>query len=399
MAIPRLGSLSAQTAFFVLFFLFLLMQFAVTASAPHTIFFYVLVTPAALCYLWQNRGAGYAVAANPAIRAFALFFAFIAIHAYLHDDPAKVMRNALETALFLYLATLFFSAIGHEGRQRLLIAIGLVAGLCAAASILLYLTDPKAEIRLRPIGRADTQVLGAFVYSMGAICALAALHWCRSMALALMLAGAIVLCLAIVVLTQSRMALAALLGSLVLGGIWLCKDKKRHLFVAGGLVALMIAVVIAVWGDMLYVYANTLMERGDSFRGELWSVTLAKILQHPWLGHGMMAGIDYQMTATFHTNSPHNIFLATALALGFPGLLLLLWALIVLARTLLRRGWWQEHFTFFACLLILTCTLASGMIDHSRIVKGPSPLWIVFWLPLAMGIASSIRHGNHQIRS
>lgn len=395
MAMSRLGSFSAQTAFFGAFSLFLLLQFAVTASAPHTAFFYALVAPAALYYAWQNKAIAHEMAASPAFRAFTLFFVFTALHALAmagaHENTAKVMRNALETFLFLGIATLFFSALDGAQRQKFLVAIGLTAGICAAASILLYLTDPGAEERLRPIGRADTQVLGAFVYSMGAICALAALHLRKGMVLAFALAVAIALCLGVVVLTQSRMALSALLSSLVLGGIWLCGRERKCLVMAGIVLTLALAVVFAVWGDMLCAYVEALMARGDSFRGELWAVTFAKIMQHPWIGHGMMVGIDYHMTATYHTDSPHNIFLATALALGFPGLLLLAGALLVLARSLLRWGWWREHFTFFTCLLIFTCTLASGMIDHSRIVKGPSPVWIIFWLPLAMGTACSIR--------
>jgi O-antigen ligase len=269
---------------------------------------------------------------------------------------------------------------------RLFSAIGIVAGLCAAASLIYYMTDPNAEIRLRPVGRADTQVLGAFAYNIAAICAFAALCQCRHRALRGALCTSIGLCMAVVVLTQSRVALAVLLLAIAVGGIYLCRNQLKPML-AAGLLAACIITIFAMVDDTLPNYVHGLIARGDSYRMELWAATCDKIREAPWVGHGMLARIDYYMTATYHTNSPHNIFLTTALAIGIPGLAVFLMALGHMLWHILRQ--WRNISPFTVLLLINS--LSSGMIDHSRIVKGPSPLWMVFWLPLAMGVAALIR--------
>lgn len=385
---------TSEHLFFAAFTLYLCMQFAVTATAPHNIWFYGMVVPAALAYTWQHSSAGRALLANPSMRWMLLFFAYIVVHALIMagelEGSSKVIRNTLTTTAFFSISTLFFSAMSDAARHRLFCAVALTAGFCALISIILYLTDPTAEERLRPIGRADTQVLGAFVYTIGAICALAALKAGQPLSVKAALCIALSLCCIVVLLTQSRVALAMLLFSIVTSGIYICRHHLKilalfSLFLLAGL------AVFALMDDTLFHYIHGLIERGDSYRMELWSATIDKIMQAPWVGHGMLAQIDYYMTATYHTNSPHNIYLTTALALGIPGLAVLL---VAIGHLLWRMAWelpFATHSVFFTGLLMAN-SLASGLIDHSRIVKGPSPLWIIFWLPLAMGVAELIHH-------
>jgi O-antigen ligase len=392
----RLPSLTVDTAFYGSFLLLLAMQFAITVPAPHTIWFYGVVLPVTGLWLWRNQPIMKTLWENHSLRWFMVFLGYLIIHALgwmdVLGDTSKTVRNTLATATFLCAATLFFSQLERERWQTLCVSIALVAGLCAAISLLLY--DPQAEMRLRPIGRADTQVLGAFVYTMGAIFGLAAMEDCRSQKQGLALAASVFLCLLVVLCTQSRMALVVLLLAMALGALYHCRHSPRRLLMLLGVGAAVAGIAAALLHDDISAYIQTLIERGDSFRLALWERTIARILEAPWQGHGMLARIDFSYH-DYVIHSPHNIYLTTALAAGVPAMVLLLMAISHLLLSGMVRLSLRSPRVFFTALLIVSA-LASGMIDHSRIVKGPSPLWMIFWLPLAMGIAELIRHEERQ---
>lgn len=382
---------TAENLFHGSFAVLLCMQFAVTASAPNAIWFYAVVLPCAVRFGWHNRAAVHCLFRDRAMQWLLLFLTYCIVHAVyfaeIHSGASKIIRNTLETAAFVSVAALCFCTVPPERRARIFAAIGIVAGLCAVFSLLLYHLDPAAEERLRPIGRANTQVLGAFMYSFAALCALSALSTCDSLRMRMVLVASIVACIALVLLTQSRMALMVLTAGVVLGSVLQWRAHWRLMLTA--LLLLAVAAVFAM--NSLADYAQAQIARGDSHRLELWMVTIQKILEAPWQGHGMLARIDYAITADYHTNSPHNIYLSTALALGVPGmvvLLLAIWHLIIDRLSALKLF---EHDSFYVWLFIMGA-LASGMIDHSRIVKGPSPVWFIFWLPLAIGVADLVRH-------
>ncbi|MCH2547611.1 MAG: O-antigen ligase family protein [Alphaproteobacteria bacterium] len=391
-------SLSTDTLFFGAFTLFFCMHYAITVPAPHSIIFYGLVVPLALAYLWQHKSAGRMLISHPSWRWVMVFFIYIIVHALVlageHEGASKVIRNTIVTAIFFSVVALQFSVISTQNYQRLMVAVALSAGICGTISIALYFTDPNAEIRMRPIGRADAQLLAAFVYIIAAICAMAALDGMRKKWLSALLIFSLCICVAVVSLTQSRLALAILLLCLVIGGGFICRNHR--IWLATFVIGLIVIIAGALSNDILMQHVHTMLDRGDSYRLELWGVTIQKIMQSPWQGYGMLAGIDYHMTETYHTNSPHNIYLTTALTLGVPGLVILLMAIGNILWEMLRQLPWFSHAMIFSGLLLLDA-LASGMVDHSRIVKGPSPLWIIFWLPLAVGVGTLIR--SHRLHN
>lgn len=389
-----LRSLSTDKLFHGSFALFLCLQFAVTAASPHTVGYYAIVLPTALACLWQQRDAAKALCANHSLRWFMVFFGYLITHALVMGDAqeglSKTIRNSCATASFVFIAVLFFSTLATQQRQRLFTAIGLTAGLCAAISLICHIADPHAEERLRPIGRADSQVLGAFLYTMGAIFALEAIHLSRNKRIVLLLTLAISLCLWLVILTQSRMALSILSLSLLLGIIYHCSHCYRRLLLASAMIAGVAALLSLLLYEPLESYLTTQIARGDSFRFALWQQAIARILEAPWQGYGLFARIDFTYQ-DYHITSPHNVYLATALVAGVPAMVVLLMAITHLGLNMLFRLSLRQPAVFFTGLLIVNA-LAAGMIDLHRIIKGPSPLWIIFWLPLAMGVAELVRY-------
>lgn len=377
--------------FFAAFPLFLYAQFAVASSAAINALFYVLVLPAWGYYLYQKRDLAKPLFTHPASIAAGLFFTYVIFHAVftadLYPDASKVIRNTLVTSAFFFIATSFFAFTDMETRKNLIRRIAWVSGICAVVSIGIYLaTAPHNDPRMIPLGRADTQVLAAFVYSFGGICALFALTQAHKRRVKAALLACIVADFATILLTQSRMAIAVFLLCILIGGLFFGRHNRLFaLALPGFTVIALLAGIPLFLGISPLEYGMELIARGDSFRLELWELTLQKIRENPWLGHGMMARIDHPIT-----HSPHNIFLATALALGLPGLALLVLVLAVPGFYLLCQLIRRPEATLFI-LLLLGNGIASGLIDHSRIAKGPSPLWIIFWLPVAVAVGELIR--------
>ncbi|MBW4964558.1 hypothetical protein KZZ06_21430, partial [Sulfitobacter sp. CW3] len=49
--------------------------------------------------------------------------------------------------------------------------------------------------------------------------------------------------------------------------------------------ALMIATLVLGAAALLLLYPEAITERGSSYRFELWSMTLQRIAEHPFIGH------------------------------------------------------------------------------------------------------------------
>lgn len=389
--------LTSQNGIAGAFGLFLCLQYVITSPAPTAVAFYGLLLPCTLWFGWQHRALARAAFCERAMQWMLLFFAYCILHAVYFADvfegASKTVRNTLQTGVFVYATALCFAAMNEARRIWVFRAVALAAGLGGAISIAVYLGDPDAEERLRPIGRADAQVLAAFAHSLAAMMGCYALFCARwRPALQALLAAAIGISYATVLLTQSRMAMLALSLSLVIGLLAFCRHPIRW-----AILALLVAgALIALQSTAAQGYIDTQLARGDSFRLGLWTETLRHISQSPWQGHGMMGRIEYTMFEGYSTHSPHSLFLTTALALGVPGMVVLLMALWHLALERLCRLRLIAPETLLNWLL-LGLAMASALIDHSRVVKGPSPLWTLFWLPVAIAIGELVRHPKPRV--
>jgi O-antigen ligase len=195
------------------------------------------------------------------------------------------------------------------------------------------------------------------------------------------LAGAVVIAgLAFIVLTGSRGPLLAIGGSL---SLLLLFVRPRLLLAAAGLgVALIAAVAVAAPAALEDAWAR-LLQRGWSNRLDIWQLALREIAERPLFGHGPSARLDRASD-----NFPHDLFLSTLFYSGAVGLLLLLAVLALAARAAWRR---PDRVTRWTLLALLAHTVLSGLTDLSQITKGPSPMWYIVWLPVALALGATLR--------
>lgn len=144
-----------------------------------------------------------------------------------------------------------------------------------------------------------------------------------------------------------------------------------------GLLVLVVMLAVSLFAfldwSLLYHLIEEQLARGDSHRFIIWRLSWHDIMQHPWLGHGPEYRLDRPGEAF-----PHNLFLSTWLYTGLVGLgLLAAYLLRVLQGALASPNRAERAFN----IAILVLLLLSAMTDYSQIIKGPGPMWYMFWLP------------------
>jgi O-antigen ligase len=194
--------------------------------------------------------------------------------------------------------------------------------------------------------------------------------------------GGALLCAALVLMSSSKTALAALLGVLAAAAVFRVLRWKPTLAVAAltgvVLAAGSAAVVAATYRDAILVGIGkdpTLTGRTD-----IWDALLESIARRPLLGYGYNGywlGEDGPAAETlaaigWHTPSAHNGFLEVSLQLGLVGLGILLFlylgwfrrAFVAVRNTTSADGLWPATYATFILLYNLT---ESVLLDRNNL--------------------------------
>jgi O-antigen ligase len=148
------------------------------------------------------------------------------------------------------------------------------------------------------------------------------------------------------------LAMLAVAGAALLGLVWLAD---------GGFIA-------HLW--------HSQVARGDSRRMLLWQLSWVDIQPAFWLGHGP----GHRLFVEGHSEEsfPHNLFLSTWLYAGLIGLgLLLAYLALVTLRAFAAPSRAERALRLSLVINMVIC----GMTDFGQLIKGPSPLWYLIWLP------------------
>jgi O-antigen ligase len=248
-----------------------------------------------------------------------------------------------------------------------------VAAAMACASLLVwYMGNPFPQSRLEPLGVMHHPNKAACAYG---IFFLFGIHFFfsergrRNRALYFGLATTLMV---LIVFTQSRTALlAASLGLLVLVGM-------RALGVVG-------IGMAASWALLAGNPQEWWHRVGEfSFRPGIWSQLLSDVQDHWVFGRGLLSDTEvFAYEKVF--DHAHNSYLSTVRDGGLSGLLLLLVvlavALVWAARLARERG---ERIYLAMILYAMTCIA----MDYDRLLIGPREIWLFFWLPLALTMAT-----------
>jgi O-antigen ligase len=208
------------------------------------------------------------------------------------------------------------------------------------------------------------------------------------------------LCLAAVVLTQSRAGVAAAIIALVT----FMSVYRR----GGGMNILLILTVLAIFGFVAATLTTGLTERllatdSEEIRFIVYPAVVEGIMARPYLGHGLGAFQDTFRefvpisVANFDWDLAHNSFLENAFELGIPAAaafyLALAWITLVILRGCLIR---RRHRSF-SCVAIACIAAAAfhSVFDFSLQMPATAALFAII---LGIGWAQSFRRLSQEPR-
>ncbi|MCY1270926.1 O-Antigen ligase [compost metagenome] len=342
-------------------------------------FYVLLVLPAFIAAVMRPAVLGQLVR-EPIVQAFLLFSAWVLLSlawTSSTDSPGSLSKRPLYVFMLLLAC-----AVMAMQEERLLLGVlriaGVIASVAAAVGIVDFLVHPPALNRLIGTGGLVNPLLTSHLLGFFSVYWLTVWTtriegraWLPPLAL-LPLLGAILA-------TGSRTPLMAIAVSI---GWLLLVDKGRRVSVVASVLAL-IGVALA------YFLPDSILQRGLSYRPELWQAALNQAIDHLWFGYGYGSEFRFRIPGNLRSwLDPHNVELAVLLELGLVGLSI--WGLmfgLAIARCLrLNR---QPEFKVASSLLIFG--LAAGMTEGSNFLSRPNESWFLTWLPLSLVIGLSLQ--------
>lgn len=294
------------------------------------------------------------------------------------DEPLKELKRVLYVSLFLVFFLIMADlrpAFVWKGLNLAFVALALS---CPVSFYLFYVHGMNPlHTRLEGVGHAGHPILGAYVMALAVMWGLQFMPrpaWQR-----IVWGVFIALLVVFIVLGQSRGAMLALGLAALSMPLW-----------NGGRVAWLVALAtcaLAVIGAVLFL--PFILERGLSYRPEIFVSSVQMIMSNPWFGLGI--GSEYRVfTASFPEgfDHAHNGFTHAAIELGLPGLLLWggLW-LLAFRIAWLERGSWEGRLLLSSLLVAFTAL----QFDAASLWDSPRAEWFVTWLPLGLALTLAVR--------
>ena len=344
--------------------------FLLPSASGHRRLYYVLVLPAVLL-LWRELADFYR---DNVLAGLLLLYAAYMMSTLLWtvDFESGAALEALGYSLcvlsFCYISGYLW--IRRARRMDLLAhrATWLAAAAALVSIIAWYFAHPFPVSRLEPLGVMHHQNKAASGYGIFLVLCMHYVFTERGRNHRLLYCALAAVLLSLVVLSQSRTALAGVcVGLLILIGY-------RALAVAA-------VGMTAMWALMAANPAVWLKRVGDfSFRPGIWEQVIVNMQDHWWFGYGYLVDPRVYAYDKFFSHA-HNGYLASLRDGGLVGLALLLAILAVAfhwAWQLYRRRGERIY------LALLLYGMTSIAMDYDRLLLHPKELWLFFWLPVAL---------------
>lgn len=346
-------------------------------TSSYTKIYYALMAAPALIALLIRPHYWLIVLREPIILAFLGLAAWLLLSlswSQSEDDPSSLAKRPLY--VFMMFAACAIMALRNQ--QQLLKTLRIAAMLASAAALVglaIFLTGAQGD-RMIGTGALSNPLLSSHVF--GFFCTYWVAVWLTDHDCPpwLSIAFAVPL-LAAVLATGSRTPLMAM----AVTSFWMIALAGRR---ALYLVATVILTVIA----SLVLMPEAMLERGLSFRPELWTDALRQASERLWTGQGYGADFSFDIAGLGHIlTDPHNVELSVLLELGLVGLTLwLLMYLLAFVRCLTQR----HHAGLQLASALAIYGLAAGLTEGSNFLSRPNENWFLIWIPLSLIAAISI---------
>lgn len=354
--------------------IFIAGYFLLPMASGHRQLYYVLVFPAVLLLARELRDF---YAGNLLAGLILLYVGYMMVSlAWTADFVAIEAGFQLGYSLAL-LSFIFISGylwIQYPRQLRSLIPrVLLLAGATGLVSITVwYLNNPFPSSRLEPLGVMHHQNKSACAYGLFLVLCVHQLRRHESGLRQLPAYALAALLLALILFTQSRTALAGVSVALVV-----MLGYRAFILVIAGLAASF--ALVSVNPEDWWYRVETF-----SFRPGIWRQLLTEMNGHWLFGQGYL--VNPKVDAYGYTfNHAHNSYLASLRDGGLIALLLLL-AILATSGLWALRLYRQRGEPLYLALLLSAMTVIA--MDFDRLLVHPKELWLFFWLPIALIMAT-----------
>lgn len=353
--------------------LFVAGYFLLPMASGHRRVYYFLVLPAALL-LWRELFDFY--------RRNALALLLLLYAAYMMGTLAwtgnfdggealDLLAYTLSLLSFCFVSGwLWIQQAGRMDRYARR-AVWLAAGAALVSIVVWYADHPFPRSRMEPLGVMHHQNKGAAAYGVFLVLCVHYFITGRGRDNRALYSAMGLVILGLILLTQSRTALAGVLVALVV----LVGYRALAVVAAGTAASLgLMAANSKLWLARVENF---------SFRPGIWERVLADAQDHWWFGQGYLVSPRVEAYDRLFDHA-HNGYLATLRDGGLIGLGLLL-ALLGVAVTWAWRIYRRRGERIYLALLLYGMTCIA--MDFDRLFVHPKELWLFFWLPLALIMA------------
>jgi O-antigen ligase/tRNA A-37 threonylcarbamoyl transferase component Bud32 len=279
--------------------------------------------------------------------------------------------------LLLFAGSYLLVRYRSEIVQPLLFSAAIVGLIASIYNLYMFARLYEPGMRLIGGGAFDNPLLSSHIF--GFFCA----YWlslsmtCKQRRMLWLSVPAMAVMFAAVIATGSRTPLVAL----TLAALWLsfiCWNRRSIVLLSALLVS---GAAVSV------LFSQMIIERGDSYRFQIWQIVLHKIADHPWLGHGYSATLSVDPGVGYTLQEPHSFVLGVLYYVGILGLIpwlfFQIWALLSSWRNRVQP-------LFIIASTWLVFGIGAGLTEGGGILSRPKEHWFLLWIPLALIAALSI---------
>lgn len=358
--------------------------FWVPDGSLYTKFYYAFLAAPSLLAILLAPAQMKAVLRDPVILSFLAFSLWLLISmSWSRADDG--VGSLAKRPLYVFMLFVGCALIAIKREELLLKALRVGAAIGALAALInvaWFLHNAAPGARLIGTGALRNPLLTSHV--LGFLCAYWIAAWLSRSERRDWLPAVMALpLLAALLTTGSRTPLMGL----TLTCFWM-------LLMSGQRAVYLIAALPLVASATYLVAPEIILQRGTSFRPELWSDAWRQAGEHLWLGAGYNSKFEFHIQGMrYLLHDPHNVELAVLLELGLIGLgLWTIMYIFALHRCLRLRA--LPQFQIASALLIYG--LCAGLTEGGNYLSRPNESWFLIWIPLALLGALSIRHRQVQ---
>ncbi|MFO8084065.1 MAG: O-antigen ligase family protein [Desulfobacterales bacterium] len=282
-------------------------------------------------------------------------------------------------------ATIYLIHSDPNFLKRLLTLLCWIAGIVSIVySVYFYLHHPFPQYRLAGYGLLYNPIRTSSIYGIAFLGGVYLLYQYPGTIIRWMHMGILIPLFSYMLLAQARGPIFAIILTLFIWQFIIIFGSGFKNGILGSfsiLLLFLLAATIVTFTIFPEFFRYFFIERGLSYRLEIWKNFWEVIKMEPIFGHGLNADTTTIMTDGMTFLHPHSVYVATLYYGGIIGLAI---QLILIGYAVFKSlGLKNRPEQFF-----ISCSLFFGafciVTDGNILIQHPKPFWIFFWFPVAL---------------